>query len=255
MDKKHYFDELGFLKGFHEDFGDGCHRIMMHLILQVWNGCPYTWNEETIFYSYKIAKKSLECENSPNKYRRHPDPDWWYSDCDRFSRDQAIALTIAMGTFKDKPSLKGFAKNHKFLMTNTMPNGVWKDPDEHAEKAARWVFWTDKKKLPDFTGPKLWSVYIRGLDLWWLYPLLCVFDVLLVLNAINRRFTKDKDPLNHFLTLEYAQRKYKTPMSILADHVDNKLKVIEDAEHYFDRVGLPPMYESVVLAMNKRRNT
>src|SRR5690606_36918964 len=112
-------------------------------------------------------------------YCRHPDPSKWYSKSDVMSRDQATPNVIAMGLTNNRKLLLDFFKGHLkrglLFMTNTRHN----EPSN------------TKAKLPDVTGPEFWGYYIRGFKLWFLWPILLIFDLETLITSLTKLFKKN----------------------------------------------------------------
>lgn len=226
-----YFDPYGLivqLTG--RDGGDSCQRMGMFYYALARLGEPYA-------NAYSHSLDLLEHPDKPGIYRRHPDPSMWYSDWDRFSRDQATPLVICMGELNFKSRLWDFFKGHVKrwgFMTNTRKNGVWKDEKEHQVKAAPWKDWDYKWKVPDLCGPEFFGLYIRAFKWWWLYPLLLICDLETFAGSISRRFSKDKDVLNHVMISHYATTHYPTPIIWLANLFNDENDLLGKMNLYFD---------------------
>lgn len=190
-------------------------------------------NDEQIFNKYKCL---LECKDSPGNFRRHPDRLFWYSHCDRFSRDQAIPLVISFGYMKDRKSLKRFFMAHLkrglLFMTNTRRNGTTKR--NHGKeykfdtKNQKWLKRNYNKKIPDFTGPEFWGLYIRGFENKWLYPILLISDLQSLVSAIVRRLMGNIDVINHTMISAYSKDVMPTPLSIFTNRFINCPKNLQN---------------------------
>ena len=187
--------------------------------------------EQLPFNTQKRFEEDLElfeCPDSKGNYRRHP-TNGWASFCGgtydgNMSRDQSFPLIIAMAFMGLYKRLGMYFIRHLmrgFLFTNnTRKNG--KDPDK-----TPW-------KLPDFTGPEFFSVYLRAIPAlgYILYPVLCILDLELLVSAfVWSKFRKDDDDIVNFCdSLIFANMRVRTPVSYLAtklvskDLIINKLK-------------------------------
>lgn len=176
------------------DTGDSAQRVSTFLVLT-----------EILNFNLRLQyEKSMRAhEIVPGRYRRSPVPDYWGSDPTNFSRDQQSILMLCFAINKDKKRLKesmwaiakrgGFHQN--FLRGTDDPTKYW--------------------KIPDFLTPFELSVFIRGMDLWILYPLLYVLDLPLILDFLFRKFHKwDYDNMMA-QNLFYARIKYPTLVSKL----------------------------------------
>lgn len=183
------------------------------------DGIISLYDYNLILIRYEIVCTKLK---SGWSYKRHSDPSMWYSSPDRMSRDQATPNVIAWGATGSR-RLKEFFKDHLkrgLLFTwNIRKNWVYPPSHPKYEKGMDYGL-----KVPDVTLFGFWAYYIRGFDMgWWLYPLLCLFDVDLLVNSalkvVASKNQKEADDLNHMVSLIYALKKYPTPFSWLAKMV------------------------------------
>lgn len=239
-----YFDRYGLIvQRTTRDGGDTCQRMgMFYYALHV---LGYSRANE-----YGQVLKSLEVES--NCYVRHPDKFMWYSDKDRLSRDQATPLVITMGALGFKDRLVKFMIAHilRFgFMTNTRRNGIWRNRNEHLIKAPITKGWNYSWKVPDFCGPEFFGLYIRGLKLWYLYPILFLSDLETLAGSIIRRFNSDKDVLNHVMICHQAKTRYPTPFIWLANIFNDSDDLLYKMGLYFDGEDPPFMvrlYKSII---------
>lgn len=163
----------------------------------------------------------FECKNSKGNYRRHPEETKFgiayycngtYDGV--MSRDQTTPLIISLISLKMYKRLAMYFLRHLMrgllFTTNTRQNALS----------------LKTKKLPDFTGPEFWGLYIRSnpLTAILLYPLLCLFDVETLIGSIVRRFqpiiskngTVNDDVINHLTIAIFQAQNYPTPISYLA---------------------------------------
>ena len=178
----------------------------------------------------------LECPWAPGIGRRHPHKGYWYSDDDRESRDQGILLR-SWASFWNKPLLwrmfKAHAKRGFLFMSNTRRNGATKA--NHGQKQNPY---TDEKfdyswKMPDFTFFGVWAQYIRGLNLWFLYPLLCIFDFSLFFNALIIRNTDQHDIFQHIVQCLQAKKQLPTPLSWFTNrYLNDPEQIMEKCRYY-----------------------
>lgn len=141
---------------------------------------------------------------------RHPDSTKWYSQPDRFSRDQLKAVLAGMLPHGRAPWQKALCDAHKkrhFLTAwNTKKNGAMDVPE----------------KRPDFTGPTIWALWIRLLKPWWGRAVLPLLDLELLFSAIHwRLFRKDRVTRMHLLTSLAAYKYSPTWISRLVARINN----------------------------------
>lgn len=174
------------------DTGDSSQRVGTFFTL-------FKMMEIDLRLSYKYSMEAHEIV--PGRYVRSPVPNYWGNDPTNFSRDQQSILTLCFAINEDKKRLKesmwaiakrgGFHQN--FLRGTDDPTKYW--------------------KIPDFLTPFELSVFIRGMDIWILYPLLYVLDLPFFLDFIFRKFhTWDYDNMMA-QNLFYARIKHPTLIS------------------------------------------
>lgn len=179
---------------------------------------------------------NLEYENSikqhevtPGIYRRSNDMNHWGHNPNNFSRDQWSIMQLAFAVNGDKKRLlesMSMLLSHRLFHQNTHEG-------------------TDgnKPKTPDLAHPSHFSVFIRGMNWWILWPLLCLIDLLLVGDLICRKyFDSAKDYDNQFAQqLLYANIKLKTPISSIVLYMYKNTDFIAklDAYHSVTRNGIP----------------
>jgi hypothetical protein len=195
----------------------------------------------TEFKEFVFQLARLECRE--NIFRRHPSPGWW-SEPDRFSVDQAIALVAALGVMGLRRKLKKFLISIALrgsLMTNTRRNGATKENHGQPYKAekGKQIFRDYSWKLPDFFGPRDWAAALRILCVPHLYPIIFMCDILLLLNAMKRRASPDTDPLNYLIRTRLALWYQPTPLSRLVLKIEKPEALKEALIRYSMRVGFP----------------
>lgn len=237
-------DKFGLLtqrdwKGIHDfDGGDTAHREGMLIALLVMldpNNHQKMW-----MHWVMTTRKLLRHPVKKGLWRRHADTNYFYGDWDRFSRDQAWEITIAMAVLGSEQDLDDFywglfkrfgftsntrqngatAKNHGEKKWSTAPDLKWweklvlkyKIPIISVNKHYRNYAW----KLPDFAGPELWSVYFRFkmkkrplLWFWarafvWLGEIESLGNSLLKVNSYGKDRT-NYDDTNHIMPVLYAK--------------------------------------------------
>ncbi len=187
--------------------------------------------------SYEKSMAVLEA--APGVYRRSSDPAHWGYNSNNFSRDQWSILQLAFAANGDKKRLVESMKaliGRKLLHQNVHP-GTDAAPDF--------------RKFPDVAHPSHFSVFIRGMGWWWMYPILAVIDLLLLADVALRCFHDPANDADNMLAqqLLYAQ-KYTTPASYVAMQIyrltnwRTKLR----AYHGPARNGIPPLAALIELA-------
>lgn len=232
-----YMDSYGMLVGSKEDPGDSIHRTFMFFL-----GIKWFTDEWPAINKHMLNR--LECPD--HLYRRHPSTGWW-SDCDRFSRDQATPLVIALSELGDIFRLTEFFIKHLkrcFFFTNVRRNGATifnhrslRNPDGDP----RYGYYDYNWKIPDFITPKFMAIYIRGFDFKPLRWLLYLLDLELIIRTLMLNNNRETDVLNHLIVSYYAVRKYPNSLSKFNMKLIDKALFNHKLEVYFNRVGMEPM--------------
>lgn len=214
------------------DGGDTLQRMGTYFLARVLSG----ENIDSHFIQ-KYEKVYNQLQISDGNYRRHPDPDFWYSDSDRMSRDQLIPNLVLWGLFDKKRLFRffiGHLKRGLLFTTNTRRNGATKENHGTIYKYVNGkpVRRNYNLKLPDLTGPSIWAKYIRGFNLLPLYPLLMILDIEYFINSILKRTLakNDNDIINHCIEGIYSSYKMTTPLIWIAN------KFINDANDLCNRL-------------------
>lgn len=172
-------------------------------------------------------------EVKPGAYVRHPIPEQTNNGFGAYyanpwqgciSRDQLSGIMCGLVGQKDHAAMLRLIKHwalRGFLFSyNTIKNG--RDPK------------TAKQKLPDFTGPEMWALALRGLKYPWMFlPLLYVFDLHMLLSTILRNKSFDTDPINYTGRLLVSLRVCPTLISKLTWLVLDKEKLEEELIGYW----------------------
>lgn len=153
--------------------------------------------------TWELRRSRLE--QAPGLFIRHPGPgpSFW-SDPKEWSRDQQSPFTKALVFKNDTWTLNRLYDAHKKRLFKCQNN--------------------------DWFGP---AVYIRAFKWYWLWPLLCIFDLAILVNSLIAiglipkyhydkkkflRITEDEVDIdiNHTIDLIYARKFMPTPISWLA---------------------------------------
>lgn len=181
------------------------------------------------------------------KYRRNTHLNKWYADWDRTSRDQLIPLVIVMGLLNPASLTLIFIDHLKrglLFAYNTRRNFQYSRLELQHRYSTPDVDWDYSWKVPDLTGPEFWALYIRGFNAWYLYPLLCLFDLeTLVGSFLTRRQTSKDDVINHAVVLEYGRIRLDTPVMWLARLVTPRALLQERLDTFFGKLQEPPINE------------
>lgn len=173
-------------------------------------------------------------------YRRSPNPNYWGYNPNNFSRDQHSVLRLAMAVMGDTKRLKEstIAMIKRFGFHQNTHKGI-DDPN-------------NKWKIPDIMTPMEWAVIIRGLNLWYLYPVLLLLDATLFIDlALRKNDNWDQDNMLA-LNMLYSYKKYRTPCSHLAMKLYKRTNFMDRITNYYridgDNNGLAPMADLFKLA-------
>ena len=173
---------------------------------------------------------------SSGAYVRHPSPNHTtygfgahyrnpWNGC--ISRDQLTGIIGYLIKFKERRRLLQLILHHMawgFLFAyNTIRNG---------DKDHRW-------KWPDFTGPDIWAMELRGIarvvpgSIILLYPILCLLDIHLLLNTLYVNRKEDNDVLSFVMKLCVSLDYYPTPLSSLAGRLLKQYIMYRHLYHYW----------------------
>jgi len=183
----------------------------------------------------------LESKSFFGGLKRHPDARYWYGGNGVGSRDQATPFLAALAISGQRKGLLkelwGHLKRGLLFTTNVRKNGS--SPQNHgsqfnpdAKPLQPWEKFALKYKipmvpirdgyrnynwkLPDLTLFDYWSLYIRGFNAWYLYPILLLGDAQLLINALLIKKNKeDTDVANFFIKHSLSSKILPTPFSAI----------------------------------------
>lgn len=226
------------------DGGDSAHKTAHYAIYAGLNK-----NLKDLLDSFNALSK---LETAPGVVVRNPNKAKWYSNPLMFSRDQATPYLIAYALRGAKEPILRFMKKHLrhlFLFAfNQKANWQYPTFEEHEAAKARGdigqnVVWNYKSKLPDITFLEFFGIYIRGLRLYPLYPILLLSDMETLIGSIVKYFQKtDNDVANGLAVNLLAREIMPTPFSYISRKI-TKLFVKERMNKYFGVEGEPPLHE------------
>lgn len=210
------------------DVGDATHRTGLVCALSALLGDYDTAN---------AAKFAIwnNCEISDGVYIRHPagyGPNW-ACEPSNFSRDQASRVMLGMSVLGEKAVIK------RWLWQMAKRGFLHQNNQNPVEKT-----WRPR----DIMAPGEWRNVIRGLDLWFLYPVLLLLDM----TFITDLYTRSKWDGGSLVLpdLIYATKKYPTPFSLLVRRLAKKTTILEEIKnnHSAEKNGcveLIPLFEKV----------
>lgn len=209
-----YRDQYGVITQHPEwgaDAGDSAHR---HGIEYLFNGTL----SKPISYFYTKEGTLI----------RHPEGlPVWVREKDRSSRDQNTPWLAAFAVHGNKEEAKRVAKavlSNYSRFHNFKKNGTLDAPD----------------KFPDVAGPEIWALFIRGMRIKILYPVLYILDLETLAGTLFwnwGRSEHDSDNTNHIALLKASNEVMPTFVSKLALKLLNKEKAILKLKHYWDVQG------------------
>lgn len=176
-------------------------------------------------------------------YKRHPDTRHWYGGDNRMSRDQWTPMLGSLALWELRPQLRAqlwdYAKRGLIFTTNTRKNGSSANNDgvEYAPGKFRDYSW----KVPDLALFDIWALFIRGLNLWYLYPILLIADFQNFINAlILLANPQDTDCANFWIKHSLSRSKYTTPFAWLTQKlIYPRLKLWDRIKLRYNRRGEP----------------
>lgn len=141
------------------------------------------------------------------------------------SRDQLTGILAGLISQADRLGALRLIIHHAawlwLFAYNTRENGL-------AVPEAKW-------KWPDFTGPNIWALELRALGnvSWLFWPLLIVFDLHILFDAIAHRAMRSKDPISFAIKLIIGERTVPTPLSVMAYNITDKKKLKNEIDQYW----------------------
>jgi len=190
-------------------------------------------NRTTAMITHNTIRTHLDL--GKGVYIRHPS-DYegdWSNKPSNFSRDQASRIIFGCACFCKKEEIKSWLwamAKRGFFHQN------YKDPT------------TNKTKIPDIMAPGEWRNVIRGMSLWWAYPILVLLDFLFIADIYLR---KPWDGASLYVPdLKFALLKYWTPTAWLANKLNDDTTWLEEAlnNHSLKENGcveLIPLFEKL----------
>jgi hypothetical protein len=257
-----------------KDYTDAWDLVCTKPADSVLDGGDTCANEFTLLYAryYKIKflmadervaidhKLRAVYDKPSGLYVRHPDPNCWYSDINRFSRDQMRPLLYFLGLPIKHLGMKAHRRNlfkqhlkHLLLFTwNSKRNFQYETPEEHALKSTPDVKHNWASKMADFTGPETWATWVRVLRCRALWPALLVLDTQILITSIAKQFQfaayklgwvkKFKhDQRNHALGVHFANLVMPTPISWLAKLIYGKTLPQTAFKSFWSHPSEPPI--------------
>lgn len=159
---------------------------------------------------------------------RHPDTNKWYSEPDRFSRDQLIPNICSeiRDSFRPRYSKLFKAHQRRWFCTawNTRGNGAFDKP----------------KKTPDICGPSVWALWLRYRRPWWSRAVLGLLDLETLAGAINWRYLQpatNRVTRNHMLIVMFSYMYQPTLASMLAFKLANWSDLVAKWGAHCEAVG------------------
>jgi len=211
------------------DGGDAAHRTGLAYALQ---GLIYPEDKKTIGNIWNAITRNLRTSNwGYAEFIRHPHPlpgCEWQADPQCFSRDQASRLILGFAINGDKNLIKSWFK--------AMASRAFFHQNNKAYDTGKW-------KVPDVIGPGEIRNVIRGLDLWYLYPVLFLLDLLFITDIYTR--SKWDGASLYVPDLKYAQVKYPTPASKLANYLNDYTPWLDEVlvNHSVEKNGCVELQE------------
>lgn len=226
---KPYIDSYGLITTIAKDGGDSSHKTA-HYALASDN------NEPLINMRRVFLEKGLV---------RHPDTTKWYSETQRYSRDQFAPQVILSALHQDN-WLKIFFRKHLsrgLLFTwNTRHNWVYPENDPRYDPNETLKY--EPKKMPDITSPfEFWGFYIRGFRLKLLSFWLIASDIETLISAVVKRFDKDCDINNCLAACYLAMRVMPTGIGYIAFKILKPVIRSKLREYWAEEKGEPPIGE------------
>ena len=228
------------------DQGDSSQRDGLFYALAGLLKAPVAPMGQNLDQGWQEAVKAHEA--APGLYRRSPDPSYWGYNPNNFSRDQHSILRIGMAVMGDKVRIKQSA----WAMLKRL--GFHQNYHIGTDTTGKW--WHDYK-IPDIMTPAEVSVIIRGLSIWYLYPVLVLLDLAFFMDLAIRKYGGLKHDSDNMLAINllYANKKYMTPCSWLAMKLYKRTDFMSYIEKYYSEAdgnnGIEPLAQLYKLAFDK----
>lgn len=180
------------------------------------------------------------------------------------SRDQLTGILFCLSTHRKYRALLSIVKTQAMrgfiFANNTVQNGIdpWKDMRANPGPLyfIKCMFGLVKnRKFPDLVFTDVWAMIIRGFYPYsfMLYPVLCIFDLHILINAVVVRFQsveKSDDVLSHLAKMITSARIMPTPFSWLACRISNSEKLVKKLTKYWcgwrGNCGFVPVYKELI---------
>lgn len=169
-------------------------------------------------FGYEAAMKAHEVFGG--YYRRTNNANHWGYSGSNCSRDQLSALRLAFAVQKDKKRL------WQSLLGLYLRYGLHQNYKRGTDCSGLKCY-----KVPDFMHPQELAVFIRGLNLWALKPLLYILDLTFLGDLYFRKNSGDYDNML-VPQLAYANLKLSTPVSRFAWRLLDKEDALKKVERY-----------------------
>ena len=170
-DMEKYFDSRGLLCTENLDGGDTLNRMSLLLIadyvLSYGGDLSFVgkFREPSDTFSWLVAYESAFYRGPIPP--RHPDKDKWYSDIFTTTRDQLIPYLSYCVLTKETDRIRAFYNWHKTRALLFAPNvhhgATYQNYEEHLAKLPGDPY-RPGRKIPDPTGPEIWSNYSRAFN-------------------------------------------------------------------------------------------
>jgi hypothetical protein len=227
------------------DQGDTLLRMSSYYVCMNYLGMDVSYSKRTLEKDALITYGKLQA--SPNMYTRSVGTKTWEDETERASRDQ-ISITLVAQAMVVPLYYNLFSNSVKYLVSRWF---------RHDNIYRNWTAKSDQlPKQPDVVSPSELGTMIRGLNLKYLYPILCILDLDILVNSLISIFYNKWDQSNLLIPhLIYSNTKYVTPFSWLAKVlVSNYRTEIEfQIIRYYsvEKNGIPPLGEIIILAFRK----
>jgi hypothetical protein len=215
------------------DLGDAAHNVFTLLY------CGWTSLEPL---------KALEMLTDTNNWPlRSNQPYWWHGRPGRCSRDLLTPYLCYVAAHNPAyfTRLKSALKKHAYLLAdNSVPNFRYPTREEHALKSTPDVPYEPQHKLPDFLGPDIWAIVLRGTCKQstfkvLIYPVLCFLDLHLLGAALLQHYRQETDLRNLALKMHFSSTYLPTIVSKLAMYIFKRSNPLRAFATHWQKPGEP----------------
>lgn len=249
-------DEYSLVVQYDRDAGDSAYRSALFAILLKLNNHP----QAKEYYDVMLHHLQI----SPGIFIRTPTENFWGSNPNNLSRDQAEKILLAAYLFQDQQTYdtwynKMYHRQEELI--EITPHGkllslINKIIPFHQNVHPGTDAPPEFRKIPDLIGINEITNRIRAKHKWYLYPVLMLLDFSYIIGVPLRRYNEWDGDSRTVIDLIYANEIYPTPLSYLAKLIYKHTDYIERIRNNYsdENNGIKPLGELYILICRKYIN-